>query len=370
MVQQDGSVQPPASGSTTAPPDRRAQFFDRLLTATSGAFDVAAVYFGIRLGFYKSLAADGPATPGDLAERTGTNERMVREWLEQQTATAVIEAIPDGGDWLFKLPSEHAAVLLDPEAMDGMAGTIRGLTAELAMVPRLLDTFRTGQGIPYTDYGPDEAEGQAMSSRPLYQSQMATWLAALPDVHTRLSKKGGRVLDIGCGLGWSSVSIAKALPKASVLGVDLDGASIDAARPIAERAGVADRVQFEAKDAAQLAGAGFDLATMFEMLHDLARPVEALRVARNAVGSDGVVLVADELVGEAFTGKPNPAEARHYGWSLLHCLPASLTVPDSAATGTVIRPRTVRSYAERAGFTRVEVLRVETATLRLYALRP
>jgi SAM-dependent methyltransferase len=370
VAQQDGSVQALASGSATDPSDRRVRFVDRLLAATGGAFDVAAVYFGIRLGFYESLAADGPATTGELAERTGTNERMVREWLEQQTVTAMIEATRDGDDWLFSLPAEHAAVLLDPEAIDGMAGTIRGLLAELAMVPRLLDTFRTGHGIPYADYGPDEAEGQAMSSRPLYQSQMATWLAALGDVHTRLSERGGRVLDIGCGLGWSSVSIAEALPKVTILGVDLDDASIEAARPIAERAGVADRVRFEAKDAAELAGAGFDLATMFEMLHDLARPVEALRVARNAVGGDGVVLVADELVGEAFTGAPNPAEARHYGWSLLHCLPASMTVPDSAATGTVIRPGTVRSYAVRAGFTRVDVLPIDTATLHLYALRP
>jgi ubiquinone/menaquinone biosynthesis C-methylase UbiE len=209
-----------------------------------------------------------------------------------------------------------------------------------------------------------------MSSRPLYRSQVATWLAALGEVHARLAERGGRVLDIGCGLGWSSVSIAEALPQVTVLGVDLDDASIAAARSIAGRVGVDDRVRFEATDAAELAGAGFDLATMFEMLHDLARPVEALRAAREAVGDDGVVLVADELVGEAFTGEPNPAEARHYGWSLLHCLPASMTEPGSAATGTVIRPGTVRAYAERAGFGRVDVLPFDAATLRLYALRP
>lgn len=352
------------------PSDRRSRFAERLLEATSGAFDVAAAYFGIRLGLYASLATAGPASPSDLAERTGTNERMVREWLEQQTTTGVIEAVPDGNHWLFSLPAEHAVVLLDPEAIDGMAGTIRGLVAELAMVPRLLRTFRTGEGIPYADYGPDEAEGQAMSSRPLYQAEMASWLAALPDVHARLSTKGGRVLDIGCGLGWSSVSIAQALPKASVTGIDLDAASINSARSIAARAGVDDRVEFEARDAAAFAGAGFDLATMFEMLHDLARPVEALQAARHAVGRDGVVLVADELVGEKFTGTTNPAEARHYGWSLLHCLPASMTTAGSAATGTVIRPTTVRTYAKQAGFSRIDVLAIQTATLRLYALHP
>jgi 2-polyprenyl-3-methyl-5-hydroxy-6-metoxy-1,4-benzoquinol methylase len=350
--------------------DRQAEFAERLIQATNGALDVAAAYFGIRLGFYESLAAEGPATAIDLAKRTDTNERMVREWLEQQTATGVLEATGEGDDWRFKLPAEHAVILIDPAAQDGMAGTIRQLIAEVGMAPRLLETFRTGRGVPYADYGPDEAEGQALSSRPLYQSEMATWLAALPDLHDRLADEGGRVLDIGCGLGWSSVSIARALPTVTVLGVDLDEASIDAARPIAARAGLSDRVQFEVKDAAELAGEGYDLATMFEMLHDLARPVEALRAARNAVGADGTVLVADELVGDEFTGRLNPAEGRHYGWSLLHCLPASLAEPDSAATGTVIRPATVRAYAERAGFSRVDVLPVETATLRLYALRP
>jgi SAM-dependent methyltransferase len=361
-----------AAVSEVTTDDRRAEFAERLVAATNGALDCAAAYFGIRLGFYESLAAEGPATAAELAQRTGTNERMVREWLEQQTATAVIEAIGDEDEWRFKLPAEHAAVLLDPAAQDGMAGTIRQLIADVGVAPRLLETFRTGCGIPYADYGADEAEGQALSSRPLYQSEMATWMAALPPhVQTRLAApSGGRVLDIGCGLGWSSVSIAQALPNVSVLGVDLDRASIEAAGPIAWRAGLADRVRFEVKDAADLAGEGYDLATMFEMLHDLARPVEALRAARNAVGADGTVLVADELVGDEFTGQPNPAEGRHYGWSLLHCLPASLAEPDSAATGTVIRPATVRAYAERAGFSRVDVLPIETATLRLYALRP
>jgi len=354
--------------------DRRQQFGERLLGSVSGAFDIAAAYFGIRLGLYRSLADDGPATSTELAGRTGTDERMVREWLEQQGATEVLDVDRDGdGTLRFALPPEHAAVLLDPTALDGMAGSIRSLMAELCMVPRLLDTFRTGVGIPYADYGPDESEGQAMSSRPLYEAEVASWLRAVPGIGSRLAAGDGagvRLLDIGCGSGWSSVNMAKAWPALVVDGVDLDAASIAAARANAEAEGVADRVRFEVQDAAELAGAGYDLATMFEMLHDLARPVEALAAARAAVGDDGVVLVADERTRDRYELPATPIEQRHYGWSLLHCLPAALTVPDSAATGTVIRPTTVRTYATRAGFRQTTLLPLHSEAFHLYVLHP
>jgi hypothetical protein len=133
---------------------------------------------------------------------------------------------------------------------------------------------------------------------------------------------------------------------------------------------VTEWVTFEVRDAATLSGAGYDVATMFEMLHDLARPVEALRVAREALGPDGVVLIADEPVGDAYAGQGDEDERLHYGWSLLHCLPASMTEPGSAATGTLMRPGTLRKYATEAGFATVEVLPVDSAAFRLYLLRP
>jgi 2-polyprenyl-3-methyl-5-hydroxy-6-metoxy-1,4-benzoquinol methylase len=348
----------------------REQLVRRMDEATLGVFDVASTYLGVKLGLYRSLAEDGPATAAELAERTGTNERLVREWLEQQGATELLDATNDGGEWRFALPSGHAAVLLDPDALDGVAGTVHSLIADLAQVPRLVESFRTGEGIPYADYGPDEAEGQALGTRPVYKAEIESWLAAVPDLTERLAAGTARVLDIGCGLGWSSVCMAKAYPGIVVDGVDLDPGSIEAARRVAESEGVADRVRFELRDAATLAGAGYDLATMFEMLHDLARPVEALRAAREALNPDGVVLVADEPCGDAFAGAADDQERRHYGYSVLHCLPASMTEPGSAATGTLIRPDIVRRYARDAGFSAVEVLPVESVAFRLYLLRP
>jgi 2-polyprenyl-3-methyl-5-hydroxy-6-metoxy-1,4-benzoquinol methylase len=347
----------------------RDAFGRRLIDATNGAFDVAAVYLGLKLGLYRSLADDGPATAAELASRTGTNERLVREWLEHQAAGELLHASRDGDGWWFSLSPDHAAVLLDPDAIDGAGGTILAQVASIALVPRLVESFRTGRGIPFEDYGSDMSDGQAASTRAIYLTEMASWLAAIPDPRGKLSSGSARVLDIGCGLGWSSVAIARALPGARVDGVDLDPLSIDGARAVAAGEGLADRITFEVRDAASLAGAGYDLATMFEMLHDLARPVEVLGAARKALAPGGSVLVADEMTSDAFDGAAEEADRRHYGWSVIHCLPASMTEPGSAATGTVIRPATVRSYAEQAGFSSVEILPVASVAFRLYLLR-
>jgi 2-polyprenyl-3-methyl-5-hydroxy-6-metoxy-1,4-benzoquinol methylase len=355
--------------STTAPTQRET-FAARINTAVGGAFDVATAYLGLQLGLYRSLADDGPATATELAKRTGLNERMVREWLEQQAATEVIEASRDGDGWRFTIPADHAEVLLDLEALDGVGGLVQLQLACLTLVPRLRDSFRTGVGIPFADYGADMIEGQASSTRPVFAAELGSWFAAIPDISTRLAGGSAKVLDIGCGLGWSSVLMAKAFPAARVDGVDLDAASIEAARATAVSEGLTERVTFEVRDASSLAGAGYDVATMFEMLHDLSHPVEVLRAAREALAPGGAVLVADELCADEFTGAADEVEQRHYGWSVLHCLPASMTEPDSAATGAVIRPSTVRAYAEKAGFSSIEILPVESVAFRLYLLRP
>ena len=348
----------------------REAYVQRMSDATLGAFDIASTYLGLKLGLYRSLAEDGPCSATELAGRTGTDERLVREWLEQQGATELLAASHDDGEWRFALPAEHAGVLLDPDALDGVAGTVLALVAELAQVPRLVESFRTGVGIPYADYGPDEAEGQAIGSRPVYRAEITSWFAAVPDLAGRMAGGTARVLDIGCGAGWSSVSIAHAYPGVRVDGVDLNRGSIEAAQRLAVAEEVTDRVRFEVRDAATLSGAGYDVVTMFEMLHDLARPVEALRIAREALGPGGVVLVADEPVGDAYAGPADESERRHYGWSLLHCLPASMTEPGSAATGTLMRPATLRRYAREADFDTVEELPVESVAFRLYLLRP
>jgi 2-polyprenyl-3-methyl-5-hydroxy-6-metoxy-1,4-benzoquinol methylase len=203
-------------------------------------------------------------------------------------------------------------------------------------------------------------------------SLVTDWFRAVPDLDERL--RGGtpaRIADIGCGFGWSSVAMGRGYPTAEVTGLDLDEPSIEAARRNAEAAGVADRVRFEVRDAADPALAGrFDLVTIFEALHDMSHPVEALRAARGLLAPGGSVVVADERVAETFTAPGDDVERMMYGWSVLTCLPGGRTAAGSAATGTVMRPSTLRSYAEAAGFARVDILPIENDFFRFYRLWP
>ena len=178
-----------------------------------------------------------------------------------------------------------------------------------------------------------------------------------------------RVLDMACGTGWSSIAMAQAYSKITVDGVDLDHDAINAARGNAERAGVADRVRFSITDAADLGGAGgYDLVTIIEALHDMSRPVDALRAARQMLSDDGTLLVADGLVADEFTAPASLRERTEYGWSVVSCLPGAMGDPQTAATGAVLRPSVLRQYALQAGFGEVEVLPIHTDYWRFYRL--
>jgi SAM-dependent methyltransferase len=351
---------------------------DRLYEAMAGAFDLVGVYIGDRLGWYRSLAGDGPATARELAARTATDLRYTREWLEHQAATGVLlvdpatidEADPDAA--VFRLPAAHVPVLLDPDSLLFSAPTAQQAVGAVAFVPRLVDAYRTGAGVPFADFGPDLREGEARGNRPVYRRLLAGWLAALPDADRRLrAKPAARVADLGCGHGESTIAIARAYPGIEVDGLDLDPASIEAAGRLLASTQVADRVRFLLRDAADPAlGGRYDLVTMFEMFHDLAHPVEALAASKALLAPGGAILIADELTEETFSGPAGIDDRVHYGWSIAHCLPASRTDADSAATGTVIRPATVRRYAEAAGIASVEILPIENDSWRFYLLRP
>jgi cyclopropane fatty-acyl-phospholipid synthase-like methyltransferase len=196
------------------------------------------------------------------------------------------------------------------------------------------------------------------------------WLPAIPDVHARLqADPPARVADIGCGAGWSAIAMAQSYPKALVDGFDLDQASIELARANARETGLADRCRFHVRDAGdpELAGR-YDLVAAFECLHDMSQPVKALEAMRRLSHEGGVVLIMDERVGDAFMAKGNDIEWMMYGWSVLHCLPVGMADQPSAATGTVMRPDTLRRYAREAGFKDVQVLPIENFFFRFYRL--
>ena len=347
---------------------------ERLFTAVTDALELYHVYLGDRLGLYRALADRGPSTAGELAVATRLAPRYVREWLEQQAVAgvlAVAEEHDDGERRRFALPDGAAAVLLDPESPFHIVALAAGAVACAHALPELIDVFASGEGIPYARYGDDVRGCIARVNRPMFATQLATeWFPAVPELHARLS--GGtasRVADVGCGSGWSSISIARAYPHALVEGFDLDDASIAAAAENADSAGVADRVTFTAADARSLdAAQPYDLVCAFETVHDMADPVGALRAMRRLAGDSGVVLVADEKVAETFTAPGDALERFNYGWSLLHCLPVGLTQPGSPGTGTIMRTSVFRGYARAAGFSRVEVLPIEHDFWRFYRL--
>ena len=339
---------------------------ERLFAATLGAFDLAGVYLGDRLGWYASLATDGPATPDELAARTGTDARYAREWLEQQAVTGILTV---DSEHRFTLPTEHAAVLVDPESLTLMAPISRMVTAALGRLPETAAAYRSGAGIGWERFGDDMREGQAAFNRPAFTHLLGReWLPAIADLDARLrTAPPARVADVGCGEGWSTIAMARAYPEAHFVGVDLDAPSITAAREAAAAAGLADRVEFLHADAAGLDGQ-FDAAIVIEAVHDMANPVPVLAAIRAALVEDGSLIVVDERVAEAFAAPGDDIERFMYGWSVTTCLPDGRSRTPSVATGTVMRPDVLRGYAREAGFSSMEILPIENDFFRFYRL--
>jgi len=355
--------------------ERRDALVERLLQSTLGFFDVYTVYLGDRLGLYQAIAEGGPATPAELASNTGTNERHVREWLEQQTVAGIIEvedATAGSSERRYRMPDGHAEVLTDTESLNFLAPLAQLAVGAASPTAAILDAYRTGKGVPYGDYGPDLIEGQGAINRASFLYSMGDeWLSAIPDVHERLrSDPPARIADVGCGVGWSCIGMARAYPNVTVDGLDLDGPSIDLAKRNIDEAGLVERVTAEVRDAAdpQLSGQ-YDLVTAFECIHDMSDPVAALRAMRGLAADGGTVLVVDERVGESLS-EPSDVEQIMYGWSVLHCLPVGMAEQPSVATGTVMRPQVLRQYAAEAGFNNVEVLPIENYFFQFYRLTP
>jgi SAM-dependent methyltransferase len=353
---------------------RRDAFAERLFGAALGAYELMTVHLGDRLGYYRSLAEHGPATSAELAAATGTDDRYAREWLEQQAVAGILEVDDvdaDATERRFSLPVTHAEVLSDRDSLAHVTPLARYGVAFAHVLPAVEEAFRSGGGVSWEDYGKLGREAQADANRPVFSNLLgAEWLPSIEDVNERLlADPPARVADVACGAGWSSIAIARAYPKVTVDGLDLDEASVELARANLAGTGVEARVSFQHRDVGdpELAGA-YQLVTVFEALHDMSRPVDVLRALRSLVAEDGAVLVMDERVADSFTAPGDEIERLMYTYSILCCLPVGLADSPSAGTGTVMRADTVRSYASEAGFADVEVLPIEHDFFRLYRL--
>ena len=354
--------------------EQREALVERLFRASLGMGEVLTVYLGDTLGLYRALERAGPLTAAQLADRAAIAERYAREWLEQQAAAGILEVddvTTEPGGRRYTFPAGHVEPLLHPDSPYSIAPLCKSYVAIAGVMPDLLAAYRSGSGVPWTASGRDMVQAQGDFNRPwLVGSLGAEYFPSIPDVHERLaSERGARVADVACGLGWAGISLARAYPNVTVDGFDLDELSIEIASRNAKEAGVADRVHFEAKDAADPAlESRYDVAIVVEAIHDLSQPVAVLSAIREMLKPGGTLIVADERTEDSFTAPATETERLFYTYSVLCCLPSAMDDHTSAATGTVMRKATFERYAKQAGFDAVSVLPIEHDFLRFYRL--
>jgi 2-polyprenyl-3-methyl-5-hydroxy-6-metoxy-1,4-benzoquinol methylase len=356
--------------------DTREELANRLFEAGLHSVELMTVYLGDALGLYRTIHQEGAVTAPELAARAGLAERYAQEWLESQAASGFLEVDDVEAAPLqrrYQISDAYAEVLTDRDSPYSVAPLAKIVSALGSVLPRLTSAFRTGEGIPWSEYGAAAIEAQGDFNRPWLQASLGTaYLPAIPDVHERLRSAPARVADLACGVGWAGIAIARAYPQVTVDGFDEDEYSIELARKHTADAGLSGRVNHAVQGVSDPVGEGrYDLAVVIETVHDLPRPVEFLGAVRRMLAPGGVAIVGDERVGETFTAPADELERFFYAASVLCCLPVGLSEQPSAATGTVIRPATMRRYATEAGFAGVTVLdEIDNPMFRFYRLDP
>ena len=342
-------------------------FVFRAVDEVGATLNAALVVMGDKLGLYRALAGAGPLTPEELAARTGTAERYVREWLNAQAAGGYVEYGPEDGT--YELPPEQAVALTDDSSPAYLPGFFQIALGSVLDSPRITESARSGAGLGWHEHVHDVHEGCERFFRPGYNAHLvATWLPALDGVVEKL-ERGGRVADLGCGHGASTILMAQAFPESTFVGSDYHAGSIETARTRAEAAGVGDRVTFEAVPAAGHPGGEYDLVTMFDCLHDMGDPVGAARAVRDLLAPDGTWMIVEPAAGDRVEDNLNPVGRAYYGFSTLLCTPASLSQDVGLALGAQAGEARIREVVESAGFTRFRRV-AETPFNLVFEARP
>lgn len=343
--------------------DAKLQAFVHKAVGDWGTLTSAAlVVIGDKLNLYGALAEGGPATPGELAQRTATVETYVRPWLINQAAGGYIEYDPRSGR--YALPPEHAAAL----AM--LAGAYQAFTSMIKAEPRISEAFRSGQGMRWGEHDPGVFSGTERFFRPGYEQHLVQeWIPALPGVQARL-EHGAHVADVGCGHGASSIILGTAFPTSTVVGFDNHPASVERAREAAAQAGVGDRVRFQVAASTEFPApaAGYDLIALFDSLHDMGDPVGCLRRAAQTLAPGGCIMLVEPMAGETVEDNLNPVGRVYAGASVLVCSPHAVA-EGGTPLGTLATEAELRRVALSAGLTRFRRA-AETPFNRIFEARP
>lgn len=342
-------------------------FLGKLLNDWGATFSTLLAALGDRLGLFAALAPE-PATPDELAARTGLSPRYVAEWAAGLTAAGYLTHDPSTDR--FALPPEHATALAAEGNPLCVGGGYQNMLGLFGVLDQVTDAFRTGEGVPYAEYPIDTFDGMARLTGAAHDNALVPqWLPKVPDVHSAL-EAGARVVDVGCGQGRAVIAMARAFERSTFVGVD-------AHRPNVERAGaragalqLGDRVRFETGDAlAGVPGGPYDVACLFDVLHDSSDPVGLLRAVKASMADGGALLLLEPNTGDGVEANTGPLGTMHYGMSLLYCMSVSLGT-GGPGLGTCGTPeRVVRSLCAEAGFGSVDEAPIDNLFNRLYLVQ-
>ncbi len=347
--------------------DKLMQFVFRAVDEVGATLNAALVVMGDKLGLYQALAGAGPLSPAELAERTGTAERYVREWLNAQAAGSYVEYDPDSGR--YTLPPEQAVALTDPDSPAYLPGLFQTALGSVLDSPQITDAARRGAGFGWHEHVHDVHEGCERFFRPGYNANLVSgWLPALDGVEAKL-ERGALVADVGCGHGASTILMAQAFPNSTFVGSDYHEGSIEVARQHAQEASVDGRVSFQTTPAGAYDGTGYDLVTMFDCLHDMGDPVGAARHVRSTLKPDGTWMIVEPHAGDRVEDNFNPVGRAFYSFSTLLCTPASLSQEVGLALGAQAGEAKIRDVVTAGGFTQFRRI-AETPFNLVYEARP
>jgi 2-polyprenyl-3-methyl-5-hydroxy-6-metoxy-1,4-benzoquinol methylase len=347
--------------------DKLMEFVFRAVEEVGATLNTALVVMGDRLGLYRALAGSGRLSPAELAERTGTAERYVREWLNAQAAGGFVTYEPDSGR--YALPPEQAVALTDASSPAYLPGFFQIALGSMIDSPKIAEAARTGAGFGWHQHVHDVHEGCERFFRTGYNANLTSqWLPALDGVVTKL-QEGALVADVGCGHGASTILMAQAYPNSTFAGSDYHDGSIATARRLAAEAGVAERIRFETAPAAAYGGSGYDLVTMFDCLHDMGDPVGAARHVRSTLNDDGTWMIVEPQAGDRVEDNLNPVGRAYYAFSTLLCTPASLSQDVGLALGAQAGESRIADVVKAGGFARFRRV-AETPFNLVFEARP
>jgi 2-polyprenyl-3-methyl-5-hydroxy-6-metoxy-1,4-benzoquinol methylase len=330
-------------------PDKLNEFLGKAIVDFGATFHAALIRIGDRLGLYKALAAAGPQTPAELAKKTGTAERYIREWLSSQAAGGYVTYDPGSGK--FHLSEEQAFALADENSPAFLPGAFQVALASVKAEDQIAERFKTGKGMGWHEHHPELFVGTERFFRPGYAANLiAAWIPALRGVEVKL-KSGARVADVGCGLGASTILMAKSYPKSEFVGFDYHDKSIETAKQRAKDAGVGNRIRFEVAKAKDYPGKGYDFVTFFDCLHDMGDPAGASKHVHSSLKSDGTWMIVEPFAGDKLEDNLNPIGRAFYGASTLLCTPASLSQEVGLALGAQAGEKRLREVVTSGGFT-------------------